>query len=619
MSTDWWAGWPPVEVWVRCVGGHLHTIRWDAGELTLVDHGLSDDPKSPCLALQATWYRHADDLRVLTMAARDASDALRLGAGPSGIPQSRPAHPPSGNLPRCPWTLLEKPRDNHAAIGYVTTPDSDEPRVDNAGPLQEIGVLLHLGFGLGERLVTGVAAAWADRMAADPTAPVPPALAVAVEERAQRALDTWWGDGGDVTVTADDPPSLSPDPADPDQVHLTIPVGWLADVWCRDVAVADDRFVLEVEEAADDHLVVRASDGSKGGDRSVTVALPVSPHTQDPLALQPEPSPGPARPDWDEEAADPGAPFVVRRLAVSPAYGVFYVHSGFVDVWAAHEDPKRLVEEDARRSGRQVGGLDRALVHIELPGYGQPDTPVTVEVWPHAPPDDILGWDHEVDLDLDVNGGLLLQGGGGDYGRNTKVPAGEFRLRVSGRHYDRAASYDGPPEFRLRLWRRPRPNAPVLRRHWPGFERAAPTTAPAGARPRTPLHSQDVVRTDFSDEAAWLNVRDAVTAAGTGALDGYRPVLRVVDDPAWNGASADDVLDTLGESPLGFVIVVDAEALTDPDHPVLVISLGPRDRGERFRSLPTEIASIECNLSLANLGWRDYAGALDERGVFRGF
>jgi hypothetical protein len=624
MTTYRWAGWSPVEVWVRCVGGHLHTLRWEAGELTLVDHGLSDDPASPCLALHATWHRYADDLLVLTAAARDAADALRLGAGPSGIPEARPAHPPAGNLPQPPWTLLTKPRGDHAAVAFAVPLDQDEPPVGGADPLHDIGVLLHLGFGLGERLVTGVAATWADRVAADPSAPVPAALTVAVEERARRALDTWWGDGGAVTITADDPASLTPDPADDDRVHLTVPVRWLADVWCRDVAIAHDRFVLEIEEAADDHLTVRAADGYHGGDRTVTVALPIEPHTQDAPELQPPteaPAPaGTGRPDWDEEAAEAGTPFLVRRLAVTPAYSTLYVHSGFTDVWATHENPLGLVHDDARQSGRRVGVLDRALVDIDVPGYGQPDTPVTVEIWPHAPPDDILEWDHEVDVDLDINGGLLLQGGGGGAECTTTVPAGEFRLRFSGRHYDRAAAYDGPPEFRLRLWRRPRPNPPVLRRGWPGFDHSTPISEPPPVpRPRTPLQSQDVVRTDFSDEATWLNVRDAVTATGTGAFDGYQPILRVVDDPAWDGASADDVLATLGEQPLGFVVVIDNETLTTPDHAVLVLSLGPRDRGEQFRSLPAAIPSIEANLSIANLSWEDFARAVDNAGVFRGF
>jgi hypothetical protein len=624
MSADRWAGWPPVEVWIGCVDGHLHTVRWEAGRLELVDHGLSDDPSAPCLALQTTWNRHADDLRVLTLAARDAAEALMLGAGPSGIPENQPPHHFSGTLPVPPWTLVERPRGPGTvavAMGFVES--ASEPVV-GADPLHDIGVLLHLGFGLGERLVAGVATTWADRLAADPDVTVPPALAAAVQERAERALGTWWGDGARVTVTADDPPSLVADPHDPDGAHLTVPVRWLADVWCRDVVVADDRFVLALDEARDDQLVVRAVDGDLYGETTVTVTLPVTPRTPDPDELGPATSSQPAsppRPGWDEEAAAPQVPFLVRQLAVSPAYGTLYLHSGFTDVHADHEDPYRAAHDDGVRSRRFIGVLDRALVDVSVPGYGQPDTPLTIEVWPHTPPDDIGDWDHEVDVDLDINGGLLVQGGGGGAEVTTTLPVGEFRARISGRDFERAARHQGRPEFRIRLWRRPRRNQPVLRRTWPGYEtvelggEGAPSTA--GVFGRTPLSSGTVLRTDFSDTASWEAVRDAISAE---AEYGYRADVRVVDDAGYDDANIDDVLTATGDHVLGFMVIVDHLAITAPDHPVLVVSLAPRNRGQRFRSLPSEIPTIDCNLSLANMDWEDFARAANRGdGTFRGF
>ena len=47
----WWAGLPPAEAAVEC-GGHVHTLRWQAGVLTAVDHG----PHPAWHALTLSWY-----------------------------------------------------------------------------------------------------------------------------------------------------------------------------------------------------------------------------------------------------------------------------------------------------------------------------------------------------------------------------------------------------------------------------------------------------------------------------------------------------------------------------------------------------------------------------------
>jgi hypothetical protein len=65
--------------------------------------------------------------------------------------------------------------------------------------------------------------------------------------------------------------------------------------------------------------------------------------------------------------------------------------------------------------------------------------------------------------------------------------------------------------------------------------------------------------------------------------------------------------------------VVDRATIAGADHPVLVVSLQRRHRGEHFRAVPSAVQSIENNLSLANMDWRDFADSVDADGVFRGF
>jgi hypothetical protein len=48
---------------------------------------------------------------------------------------------------------------------------------------------------------------------------------------------------------------------------------------------------------------------------------------------------------------------------------------------------------------------------------------------------------------------------------------------------------------------------------------------------------------------------------------------------------------------------------------VLVIE-GP---GRTFRVIPSEAWGVENNLSISNMGFAEFADAVDDRGVFRGF
>ncbi|HEY6494968.1 MAG TPA: hypothetical protein VIZ43_16965 [Trebonia sp.] len=84
-----------------------------------------------------------------------------------------------------------------------------------------------------------------------------------------------------------------------------------------------------------------------------------------------------------------------------------------------------------------------------------------------------------------------------------------------------------------------------------------------------------------------------------------------------NGAALKAALPT--EDPVAAVMfVADATTLSADDHPILVVDLLPEDR-EPFRCIPSELWSIDNNLNIANMDWEDFADAVDEGGVFRGF
>ena len=44
-----------------------------------------------------------------------------------------------------------------------------------------------------------------------------------------------------------------------------------------------------------------------------------------------------------------------------------------------------------------------------------------------------------------------------------------------------------------------------------------------------------------------------------------------------------------------------------------------REPGREFRAVPAAVQAVENNLSIANMDFAEFAGAVDEDGIFRGF
>ena len=129
-----------------------------------------------------------------------------------------------------------------------------------------------------------------------------------------------------------------------------------------------------------------------------------------------------------------------------------------------------------------------------------------------------------------------------------------------------------------------------------------------------------VLRTDFSDQERWEAVCRAIREQNE---DGFVAYVAFIDDPAFDGFSKQQVIDALPSScKHSFIIVVDNISMTDAEHPVLVVNLHEgmgSAYGDDFRALPSQVQGIENNLSIANMDFAEFAGAVDASGVFRGF
>jgi hypothetical protein len=126
-----------------------------------------------------------------------------------------------------------------------------------------------------------------------------------------------------------------------------------------------------------------------------------------------------------------------------------------------------------------------------------------------------------------------------------------------------------------------------------------------------------VIRTDFSNQEAWEAIGAAILRL---TKEGFGAQVEFVDDVAYRGATQEQFLDLVleGEERPFFHMIVDVVTVRSPEHPVLVVDLW-REPGRDFRAVPAAVQSIENNLSIANMDFAEFADAVDEDGIFRGF
>lgn len=130
-----------------------------------------------------------------------------------------------------------------------------------------------------------------------------------------------------------------------------------------------------------------------------------------------------------------------------------------------------------------------------------------------------------------------------------------------------------------------------------------------------------LIRTAFSDQAAWHALHTAVT---TPTEDGFLANVHIVDNPAYSELTAEQVI-SLAPARGFLLIVADKTALTTPQMPLLAVLPYGEDDDEveqghgELRVIAEELWSIENNISLANMDWEEFVDAADDDGVFRGF
>lgn len=155
--------------------------------------------------------------------------------------------------------------------------------------------------------------------------------------------------------------------------------------------------------------------------------------------------------------------------------------------------------------------------------------------------------------------------------------------------------------------------------------------------------STPIIRTDFADDRAWQTVALEISKPvdfenpdnPDPGDDGYAPNVMLIEDRAFQGvtgAALGQAFEPSDEA-FGYALLADGRSMAEAvaggeitlDYVDLSIS-DPEDAelfnsfmGRTFRCVVPEVASIEVNLSIANMDFSDFADHTDADGVFRGF
>ena len=123
-----------------------------------------------------------------------------------------------------------------------------------------------------------------------------------------------------------------------------------------------------------------------------------------------------------------------------------------------------------------------------------------------------------------------------------------------------------------------------------------------------------LIRTDFSDDEAWSRLlRDA---ARPSSPEGFMASFVPISDRAYEGLSADELAGLAGDA--FFVYAADRSSMYGSERTLLVVDR-LHDRGRWFRVILEKAWAVENNLSLFNMDFFEFADAVDDDGVFRGF
>ena len=280
-NDPWFECLPSCEAHVPCGQGR-HIVRWEAGTLRLPSH---PDPeaelvlaalggeKARCVELAEAWGRHTEDLSVLAVGPRGPADEIAVSwddvdAAAQGQRGGWIGYRPLPGGPGGGPMRLASPSIPTAARSQARRLQDVQDRERAARRRNDMLSLLALGYGFQVRLIGQVAQAYADRLdeetetveavdridRVDGVDGVTPALVAAIAGRLAPVAEEWLGiDPDQVAVSLHRGPGWGSveltGQGEQRRLRVSLPPGWLAQVWTAGLALTGRHLIVAVERA----------------------------------------------------------------------------------------------------------------------------------------------------------------------------------------------------------------------------------------------------------------------------------------------------------------------------------------------------------------------------------
>ena len=159
-----------------------------------------------------------------------------------------------------------------------------------------------------------------------------------------------------------------------------------------------------------------------------------------------------------------------QDLIVEADHGQIYIYAYGGQGWLGNPFLDAL---DDAVSSRRFVGLAAGLIDLKTPGQWNSRTPLRLEIHSTAPDVETARWDHAVELDFDCDSGkLIFEASGGGRPIRTEIPAGRYRVRISGGGYGAlgAAGANGNDQYLMQCWPRTAESPAALLKYWRGWD-----------------------------------------------------------------------------------------------------------------------------------------------------
>lgn len=126
-----------------------------------------------------------------------------------------------------------------------------------------------------------------------------------------------------------------------------------------------------------------------------------------------------------------------------------------------------------------------------------------------------------------------------------------------------------------------------------------------------------VLRADYSDDNKWKLIQEEVIKPNSEF--GFVANVTFYENSFFDNLSLEEILSNLSKNynhPM--IFIADKLTFDENDFPIICLDLNEKP-GQYFRVIPSEMWSIENNLSISNMDFQDFANNVDENQIFRGF